>query len=420
MQIKSFLVTTILFFCVIPFTANTADWKPFPDTGQTLCYDVDGDEIDCPAEGKTLYGQDAQYTDVAQNFQDNGNDTISDLNTTLMWQNSDDGSRDWQDAMGYCAVLTLGGYHDWRLPEIIELQSIADYSGVIPTINPVFSCQSSSYWSATTYTYTPAPAWAINFYDGYVSTSDKVNTYNVRCVRGGRPSGSFDLSVILSGSGSGEVNFTPPDEKCTTSCSKNYTTGTVITLTAAADAGSSSFSGWSGGGCSGTGNCVVTMNQVREVTATFTLDPYTLTYTAGTNGSITGESPQTVHHGSDGSEVEAVPDPDYVFCLWDDGSQENPRTDYNVTADITVEAIFRYIEGECLLHTLTYTAGANGSINGPSPQTVIHGGDGLPVEAVPEDGYYFYEWSDDSKSNPRTDAIITADITVEACFNQIP
>ncbi len=350
MQIKSLIISTVLFFCAIPFTANAADWKPFPDTGQTLCYDVDGDEIDCPAEGEALHGQDAQYTDAAQSFQDNGDNTITDLNTTLMWQNPDDGTYTWGEAMKYCVVLTLAGYDDWRLPEIIELQSIADYSAVSPASNSLFSYQFSdeetSSWSATTYTSNSDPAWSINFYDGYVSTSDKVNTYNVRCVRGGRPSGSFDLSVIFSGNGSGEVNFTPPDEECSTSCSKNYTTRTVVTLTAAADGGSSSFSGWSGGGCSGTGNCVVTINQATDVSATFTANSYTLTYNTIPSNEcafIDGTTPQYVNHGSSGSPVEAkigLGCEHLEFDQWSDGFKKEKRTDTEVIADITVTAFF--------------------------------------------------------------------------------
>jgi hypothetical protein len=73
-------------------------------------------------------------------------------------------------------------------------------------------------------------------------------------------------------------------------------------------------------------------------------DPtYTLTYTAGANGTISGTSPQTVNHGSDGSAVKAVPDTGYQFVDWSDGSSENPRTDENVTADTSVTANFDVI-----------------------------------------------------------------------------
>ncbi len=77
--------------------------------------------------------------------------------------------------------------------------------------------------------------------------------------------------------------------------------------------------------------------------AKWTLNSYTLTYTAGSNGTITGDSPQTVEHGSSGTAVTAVPDSGYLFSKWSDDSTSNPRTDANVTGDITVTAIFELI-----------------------------------------------------------------------------
>lgn len=77
-----------------------------------------------------------------------------------------------------------------------------------------------------------------------------------------------------------------------------------------------------------------------ETTATFSINQYTLTYTAGTNGSISGASPQTVDHGADATEVKAVPNPGYSFINWSDLSTDNPRTDKNVIAPISVTANF--------------------------------------------------------------------------------
>ena len=68
--------------------------------------------------------------------------------------------------------------------------------------------------------------------------------------------------------GSGTVRLTPPARDCTTDCSQTYVNGTDVTLTATPASGSS-FQGWNGGGCSGTGSCTVDMTQAREVTATF-------------------------------------------------------------------------------------------------------------------------------------------------------
>ena len=148
-----------------------------------------------------------------------------------------------------------------------------------------------------------------------------------------------------------------------------------------------------------------------SVTANFAINTYTLTYTAGANGTISGTSPQTVNHGVSGTAVTAVPNTGYHFVDWSDASTANPRTGANVTANISVTASFAINT-----YTLTYTAGANGTISGTSPQTVNYGASGSPVTAVPNTGYHFTSWSDGVLTAARTDANVTADISVTASF----
>ena len=77
-------------------------------------------------------------------FVDNGDGTVSDLATGLMWQKADDGiGRDWSEALQYAENMELGSKTDWRLPNAKELQSIVDYSrspqtSNSPAIDPVF------------------------------------------------------------------------------------------------------------------------------------------------------------------------------------------------------------------------------------------------------------------------------------------
>ena len=66
----------------------------------------------------------------------------------------------------------------------------------------------------------------------------------------------------------------------------------------------------------------------------------TLTYTAGAHGAISGASVQTVAYGTGGSAVTAVPDASYHFAIWSDGNLANPRTDANVTNNVSVTASF--------------------------------------------------------------------------------
>jgi hypothetical protein len=113
-----------------------------PDTGQGVCYN-NSDAITCPSLGTSLYGQDAQHDGNQPSYQDNGDGTVTDLNTGLMWQQSPDtdgdGDIDAADKMSYnaavarAATFTLGGYTDWRLPTIKELYSLIDFSGSDPS-----------------------------------------------------------------------------------------------------------------------------------------------------------------------------------------------------------------------------------------------------------------------------------------------
>ncbi len=70
---------------------------------------------------------------------------------------------------------------------------------------------------------------------------------------------------------------------------------------------------------------------------------HNLAYTEGANGSIVGDKLQSVGAGGTGTAVYASPNPLYQFTDWSDGSVSNPRTDINVTADITVTANFALI-----------------------------------------------------------------------------
>lgn len=100
---------------------------------------------------------------------------------------------------------------------------------------------------------------------------------------------SYELSVSLAGTGSGTVTSADGEIDCGTTCSASYPSGTQVTLTATPAAGST-FTGWSGAGCSGTGTCVVTMDAAQGVTATFTASAppsYTLSVSKAGSGSGT-------------------------------------------------------------------------------------------------------------------------------------
>ncbi|MFL6291875.1 MAG: InlB B-repeat-containing protein, partial [Thermoanaerobaculia bacterium] len=113
---------------------------------------------------------------------------------------------------------------------------------------------------------------------------------------------AFTLSVNKAGTGSGTVTSSPAGINCGVDCGEPYATGTVVTLTATPATGST-FTGWSGD-CTGTGTCVVTMTAAHSVTATFTIQTFTLSASlAGTGSGTVTSAPAGINCGVDCSEV---------------------------------------------------------------------------------------------------------------------
>jgi len=148
---------------------------------------------------------------------DNGDGTITDPGTGLMWEikTDDGGPRDldnactWQEALAYCENLALADYDDWRLPNRNELQSLIDYGRYGPSIDPVFPyVRPSSFWSSTTNADNPLVAWLVNFYDGDVSFISKSGDSYVRAVRAGQ------CRVLTTTSTTSIPPTTIPDDNC--------------------------------------------------------------------------------------------------------------------------------------------------------------------------------------------------------------
>jgi hypothetical protein len=171
------------------------------------------------------------------------------------------------------------------------------------------------------------------------------------------------LSVVRSGTGTGTVTSSPAGINCGADCVEIYNYGTIVILTAT-PSGGSSFAGWSGGGCSGTGTCVTTVTAAATVTATFHI---TLTVVRSGGGAITSV-PAGISCGADCTQayatatsvtLTATPDPGWSFAGWSGAGCTGTGTcTINVAANTTVSATFN--------PSLTILVTGSGSVTSPT------------------------------------------------------
>ena len=198
------------------YDVSGCECEAFPATGQTGGYAADKNDgipgaVNVPDDGVVEAGAPLAYVD-------NGDGTITDLNTGLMWEKkSNDGSLhdrdntyywsgngiqetiwDWLDDVNAEGGTGFAGYGDWRIPNAKELQSIIDYERYNPSVDPMFStscpggctvttCSCTGalqHWSSTTVTFNSRLAWTVGFYLGDVLNMNKSNSMCVRAVRG--------------------------------------------------------------------------------------------------------------------------------------------------------------------------------------------------------------------------------------------
>lgn len=155
-------------------------------TDQTVCSDQTGTVIPCSGTG-----EDGEFQKgAARSYTDNGNGTVTDNSTGLVWQQQDDGSgRNWSDSLDLCNTNAAGlPGTGWRLPNAYELYTLLDF-GVTsaPLINATYFpvTQSADYWSSTVSPVNSANALAVRFYTGAITNGSKGFSQEARCVRGG-------------------------------------------------------------------------------------------------------------------------------------------------------------------------------------------------------------------------------------------
>jgi len=186
-------------------------------TGQTTCYNTDGDVIDCSGTGQD--GEYEQGCDLAvpptggfdfgnynrtslpfsaDNFRDNGDGTVTDKVTCLIWlKNARCFAGDWASALSYCNTLANGSCGltdgssagDWRLPNINELRSLFDPNlapPYLPLDHPFEYVELSYYWASTTVSGNPGNAWHVGLSNDDAGDTPKYYGGWVWAVRGGQ------------------------------------------------------------------------------------------------------------------------------------------------------------------------------------------------------------------------------------------
>jgi hypothetical protein len=162
------------------------------------------------------------------------------------------------------------------------------------------------------------------------------------------------LTVSNQGSGTGTVTSSPSGINCGSTCSSSFDQGTQVKLTASPSSGST-FAGWSGGGCSGTGTCQVTLNSDTAITATFNALPketLTVDKAGGGSGTVTS-SPSGIDCGSScsaafdqGTEVTliAMAAKGSKFAGWSGGGCSGTgNCTVTMSSAVTVTATFKLV-----------------------------------------------------------------------------
>ena len=246
----------------------------------------------------------------------------------------------------------------------------------------------------------------------------------------------FPVTVLFAGTGSGSVTSIPAGIAGKTEASAMFQAGSQVTLNAVADSGNS-FAGWSGA-CTGTGPCTVTMDAAKSVTASFTLNNYSVTVTTGGHGTVTSTPSgitcaETSCSGSfpygTSLTVSVVPASGYFFTGWSGGSCSGTGScalmvsgDIFLTAELSsgraVEVILAGSGSGSVNSTPSGIACASGSSAGCS--TLFAPGSTVALTATASAHSSFSGWSGACSGTAPCQLVMDAAKSVTADFSANP
>ena len=352
-------------------------------------------------------------------FTDNGDGTITDSTTGLVWDKCSRGqvwdnttppgtctgtasTHDWAAALAQATAANAAshrGQADWRLPNRTELESLVQINAASPAIDGTYfpATPSNWYWTSTTFAPNPAVAWFVFFVDGYTDAYGKPYPGHVRLVRSGQWFGAFDaLDPAVNGTCGGDHGMAVLAAPSASLCSAGVA-GSVGSAAAAFTWSCAGTGGGSGAACS----------APRQ---------YNVTPTAGAGGSISPSSAQAVTYNASTS-FTVTPSSGYGISTVSGCGGSLAGSTYTtgaVTTNCTVSASFS------LLPPSTYPIHIAASTGGDvvcSPNPVPHGGNAT-CTATASSGYRFTGWggSCSGSASPCTLTNVTAPTYVSVQF----
>lgn len=188
-----------------PNTVSSSYWTSTSNVNNTNVANVisfqdgDGGQVFKTSRNVYVRAVRGEQNLLLDHFIINGDSTVTDSSTGLMWQQDVWESDTWKLGLSHCEGMMFAGYNDWRMPNVKEILSIVDYSFENPAINTEYFPNTvlATYWSSSSSANSPINASGIDFGSGVNVTNRKsYSSIYVRAVRGGQNRSSSHLVIL--------------------------------------------------------------------------------------------------------------------------------------------------------------------------------------------------------------------------------
>ncbi len=243
----------------------------------------------------------------------------------------------------------------------------------------------------------------------------------------------FQLNVTVLGNGS--VNSSPAGISCPGDCAEEYTGSPVVTLSASPQSAAYAFTGWFGEGCSGTGTCVITVDQARDVSATFDSIQFGLTTGlsgSGVAGSSVISSPPGINCGADCFQnydintvidLTATPSASAYFSGWTGGGCD---AETSTVCSVTMDQAYTVSANFARHYELTVSNSGGGTVSSTLPgiscgfdcDEFYDSGAVVNLTAIPQSAdYEFIAWGGECSGSGSCSVTMSSAKSVNASFS---